>query len=214
MHLIDLMEFGYKVGVDPSVTDFFEALRAASRMATKSLGARLRYHDFGRYETRKDYFRVPRMFGPDAQPAIILALSRGFVDTTGYTVRFADTLQALRYADTSAYTDLRDLLGDGQSDQTLLEAERGVITIMGADLTGKLVEVAYTGGLYLASDDAYEAVPGWLEETAMTLASINLLQNRALTAENPPDLSPIRTQLADLVNAHGRFLPHALKPMV
>lgn len=212
MHLFDIMTFGYKVGVDPTVTDFYESMIAASRAATNSLAARTRFRTFDRYTQRKDYFQLSRMFGGRLRPHATLLLSRGFVDTTGITVRYASSALSLRNGDANAYFNLRDLAADGQSDRTLINSEIGTVYVEGVDLSEQWVEVAYTGGLYVASDETYEDVPGWLSEAAMHLASLNLLQNRALAPETPPDPDPTQRQIADLVASHGRFLPYAVHP--
>ena len=213
MHLLNIMEFGYKVGVDPTVTDFYESMAAASRAATETLATRMRYVSFERYTQRKDYFQLPRMFGGALMPHATLLLSRGFADTAGMTVRYASNMRALRNGDAATYFNLMDLQGDGQSDHTLINGAVGTVYVEGVELSEQWVEVAYTGGLYVASDDLYENVPGWLSEAAMAQASINLMQNRALTPENGPDLVPIQRQLADLIAGHGRFLPQAVRPV-
>lgn len=212
MHLFDIMTFGYKVGVDPSITDFFEAMRSASAATTTDLAARLRYRNFDRYTLRKDYFYIPRMFGVSAALFAELALSRGFVDTATLTARYATTPLKLRNGDASQYENLRDLQGDNASDHIMVNSDAGTVSVFDVDLTDYWVEITYTGGLYAASDENYENVPDWLVEASMAQASIFLLQNRALTPENGPETGPINTQIAHALNSHGRFFPHMLKP--
>lgn len=212
MHLFDIMQFGYKVGVDPTVTDFYEAMSKASTAAATGLSARLRYRTFDRYATRKEYFHITRTFGGMTTPHVALALSRGFADTSTMTIRYAANPLPLRNADADLYTNLKDLLEDGLSDQTMINGVAGLVSIFGVDLTDMWVEVAYSGGLYVSTDLSYDDVPDWLEELAMAQATIYLTLNKNLQPETPPDMALVERQIITAINQYGRFYPQAFKP--
>lgn len=213
MHLFSLEDFGYRFGIDLTVSDFYEAVSEASRAATKAVASQFRLGSFDEFAGRKDYFRGDRMFGDALHPVRQFRLSRPLVDdSAGFSVYGAASLLALRNNATGLITNLQDRLDDGLSDHVILDAQHGLITVADFDVSNMWICVTYSGGLSVASDDAYEGVPDWLADVAQTQAALFLTRNRTLTAEGDTDFSVLRNAMQSALEAHGRFYPGAVLP--
>lgn len=214
MHLFNLHDFGQRFGIDLTVSDFNDAVTAASKAATRSVASRFRFGDFDAYTARRDFFRVDRMHGQGAQMHRQFRLARGFIDSiNGFSAKYTDNIIHIRNNDTDSLTDVQDVAEDGKSDYLVIDADQGILTVDVLDLTGMWLVVTYNCGLDVATDDEFQDVPGWLQDAAEAQAILFLKQNRAFRGENDTvDLAPIKDNLDYLWGQHARVYPGAIFP--
>lgn len=215
MHLFNLSDFGQQYGIDLTVTDFADAVAGASKAATRALASRFRLGGFDAFTGRRDVFNVRRMFDTAGNSNITLRLSRAFIDgSTGLSAYMTPTPLHIRNSDYGSMTNLQSVAGDAASDYLFIDAQRGVLTVYGVDLTDMWVVVDYNGGFEVATDDEYQGVPDWLQDAARAEAAILIKQNRAFKNEGDTDedLNPLRKLIYDLQSEHGRYLPSAVLP--
>lgn len=212
MHLFRLQTFSDRYGVDLTVGDFNDAVREASRAATQDVVSRFRLGPPGTYEQRRDWFFVDRMSRQGTANLAEFYLSRAFV-SGGVTALFTPNPIHVRNGDADSYTDLSDVAEDGQSNYGALDAERGVYTVFGLNLSEQWVSITYSGGLDVNTDDEYEGAPDWLAEAAMAQTALNLSNHVMLQTEDEGnDLSQLRSVVARLYADHARFGLSSYKP--
>lgn len=216
MHLFSLTEFGDRFGIDMTVPDFVDYVASASHAATRDIASRFRFKDFDVHATRRDVFRCGRMFGAGASQHRQFVLSRGFIEpVTGFSCRYTENFVHVRNSGISLFTDAQNVAEDGESDYVVIDAEQGVVSLYGIDLTDQWLVVDYTCGLDADSNDEAQDVPGWLADAASAKAAIFLKQNRVFQNEdeNTADaIVPLRETLTSLFGGHARIYPSALLP--
>lgn len=214
MHLFNLVEFGQRYSIDTGTTDFNNAIREASRAATKTLAQRLRFGNFDAYTDRTDYFAPGRMFGNGQNVwHRQFLMSRGFVTSGTITAYYTSSPLNFRNNDTTLLNDLTDVSQDGASDRTFWDYDAGLLFVEGVDLEEHWVIVQYSGGLDVATDDEFENVPEWLRALAMTQTALFLSNNPMFqTEDGENDITILKNDQAQGFAEHARFFPSARKP--
>lgn len=206
MHLFTLSEFGARFGIDLTVSDFHETVVEASKAATKSIASMMRFNDFSLSTGRRDAFRCARMFGTGAGQNRQFVLSRGFIDkNSAFRAVYTANPVHVRNNETSAFTDLEDTNEDAQSDYMFLDANQGLLTVYGLDLTDQWVVVDYDSGFTVNNADEFQGVPGWLSEAAMAQAALYVKMNPAFTTENEGSTQPLSDMVRNISAAYGRY---------
>lgn len=214
MHLFRLQEFSDRYGVDLNTADFLDAVTQASAAATQDVASRFRLGPLGSYTSRRDYFFVDGMSRQGTADTAEFYLSRAFVSGS-VTALWTDSPVNVRNGDSDSYTDLSDTAGDGKSDHRALDADRGVLTVFGLNLSNLWVTVEYSGGLEVNTDDEYEGVPEWLSEAAMAQTALNLANHVMFQTEDEGNqLDELRPVLSRLFRDHARLAlsPSAYRP--
>lgn len=212
MHLFNLNEFAQQFGIDMTVSDFNEAVREASKAATRMVASMFRYTSFDAYTARRDFFQCDRMFGAGKGQRRSMRLSRGFINTgASFSAFYTPSPVYVRNNQTDLIRDLQNVNEDGESDYLIIDATRGMLTVNTIDLTDMWVVVTYDGGLSVATDDEYEGVPDWLSDAARAQAAILLKQNPAFEVEDG-DTSELSLQIRHLRRDHERYGGGALLP--
>lgn len=216
MHLFNLVSFGERFGVDLSVTDFDAAVRRASIAATEDLAAQFRYETFGLYTGRVDVFNVERTFGPIGRPYNRFLLSRGFTTKANVTAYYTTTPLNFTNLNLSGLTNLKNISEDGASDVLTVDGDRGVVTVHSVELADYWVVLSYSGGFTTATDDEFEAVPGWLSQVAMAKTAINLARHPAFTPTDEggavATLDELKHQVRTAWQRYSRYVPDAMHP--
>lgn len=210
MHLFALQTFSDRFGVDLTVADFNDAVREASRAATQDLASRFRLGPLSVYETRRDFFFVDRMSRQGTADSARFFLSRAFVTAATVLAVYSPSPVNVRNGDDDSYTDISRVANDNRSNYGALDAERGVYSVYGLNLSHQWVAVTYSGGLDTNSDSEYENVPDWLQEAALNQTALNLSRHVMFNPEEGnSDLSELRDTIARLWRDNARL---ALSP--
>lgn len=195
-----------------SSTDVNNAIASALENTTPLLAALLRVKDFDAFEDREDLFFVdePEWDGVPkiGRPWNQLRLAQGFLSSAPAQVRAASHRNGLDTA--SDYDDLQDL---EDYDRTVVDLEKGVVTIDDLVLENKYIRVVYSGG-FDVENGVYQDVPAWLKTMAMLHAIVLLKTNPFIRTEgNTVDFAGAAKRLALLVNEHTRVYSLAKKPI-
>ena len=187
--------------------------RLAGAAATRTIASRFRFRDFDEYTARRDVFRCDRMFGAGSNQHRQFKLARGFIDgVTGFSARYSSSPLHIRNNDTTLTTDLQRVNEDSESDYLFIDADQGILSVYGLDLTDQWLVVTYNCGLSFAADGEVEDAPDWLSDAAVAQTAIFLRQNRAFQTEGGADDKPLRDALSALETAHARAYPAAVPP--
>lgn len=214
MHLFNLNEFASRYGIDMSVDDFRDAVTEASKAATYGLASDLRYGGFEQYVNRRDVFQCLRSFASGNMQKLQFRLSRGFVDEdSNFSAYYSSSPLNIRNNDTGLLTNLQAVNDDAQSNYLYIEAEKGVLTVYGIDLTDQWVVVTYSGGLATTAKEQFKNVPEWLQEAAQVHAALHLTRNRAFQTEGEDDTEFLKSTLQGLMTGNWRAPPSALTPV-
>lgn len=159
------------------------------------------------YGTYTDTFFVQNslQFGPGERGRTFLSLSRGFVVGDLTSMVYATSRRGLA-SDATNGLDYTDLHGD---------AERGLLIVSDLSLSDAYVQVTYTAGLELGTDDVYVDVPLWLQELAILWAVMKLdTIHPTVRFENGDaiSLTALKSLIGQIIVQHVRYDPIAIRP--
>ncbi len=184
--------------------------------ATEELAGVLRT-EFDRV-TVTDLFYNVQSFREGVAFSTRLRLNRGFLDLgQTYTIRAAATRLKLPL---STAKDLRDEPDGSGDDLTIVDAEKGLVVIRDIDLSNFYIEVGYTAGFALDSDEALlfdqDVVPGWLQEAAFIHTNILVRHHPVLASHFEGDSTTTELVLAKdrAIQTRIRYHPEYLNPVV
>lgn len=151
--------------------------------------------------------------GPATLPIWVtrLKLSRGIVDEEE-TISVWSATRRLDLGDADAREDLRD---QADGDLVTVNAEKGLVTVTGMDLSSDMVRVSYTAGLTsdTGNDAKYQDVPVWLIDMVTLKAMINLWPIlRSEKDQRGIDVKKMQLQYDEMKGAHVRYLPGCVHP--
>lgn len=160
-----------------------------------------------------DYFSPRFMIqqGTGSVGRVNLKLKSGFVNTT----------PTLAYA--SSMTDLASgastVLGGAGAGLVIVNSEKGVLSVSDVDLANRYISVHYNAGFNVdtSTPKVYLAVPEWLSEGAITIATTFLDENYpAYRQERNADAQALkrRRQVAcQALQRYVRYVPNGVSPL-
>ncbi len=193
-----------------------QAVENAVAHATEELSGVLRT-EFDRV-TVTDLFYNVQSFREGVAFSTRLRLNRGFLDLSQtYTIRAAGTRLKLPL---STAKDLRDEPDGSGDDLTIVDADKGLIVIRDIDLSNFYIEVGYTSGFNLDTDEKklfdQTDVPAWLQEVAFLQANILVRNNPVLSSHFEGDSTTNELVMSRdrAIQSRIRYHPEYLNPVV
>lgn len=146
-----------------------------------------------------------------------LHLNHGFLTSTSLTDLTVKTSQLFAHfsdGNSNNISDIRVFPADGL-DHIIPDTEAGLIYLSQVDVRGLFVQVEYTAGFTVASDDVYDDVPFWLEEAAILHTQIMLDKNPVIRRPEGAEsqISALLTQFNTIIDEKVRYHPAAVKPL-